>query len=127
VVSELCIIDRLTAVNTVGESARSTERSATPVAPATAPGAPQNLAATIGKRAVNLSWSPPLSNGGSAITAYRVYRGTSSGGEVFLSQTTNLTYKDNPVTSGTRYWYRVTAINAVGESAYSNEISAVPR
>jgi subtilisin len=119
---------QLTAVNAVGESARSTERSATPVAPpAAVPSEPQNLAATVAKRRVDLSWSAPLTDGGSAITSYRIYRGTTSGGEVFVAQATSLTYRDSAVTSRTRYYYRVTAVNAVGESAYSNEISAVPR
>jgi hypothetical protein len=45
---------------------------------ATAPGAPTGLAATAGNAQVSLSWGAPASNGGSAITSYKVYRGTAS-------------------------------------------------
>ena len=71
-------------MNSVGEGARSNERSATPAAPATAPGAPTLNSATAGNGSVALAWSAPASDGGSAITGYKVYRGTSSGGETLL-------------------------------------------
>ena len=45
-------------------SARSTEASATPVAPATAPGAPAGLGATAGDAQVTLAWKAPASDGG---------------------------------------------------------------
>src|SRR5262249_44912182 len=70
------------AVNSVGTSPQSNEASATPVAvEATAPSAPRSLAAVAGNGSVSLSWSAPASDGGSAITGYNVYRGTTAGGE----------------------------------------------
>jgi fibronectin type 3 domain-containing protein len=76
---------------------------------------------------VNLSWSTPLGNGGSAIKGYNVYRSTSSGTETLL---TNLgvvnSYSDTDVTNGTPYYYEVTAVNGVGESVRSTEASATP-
>ena len=75
---------QVSAINAVGEGPRSTERSATPLAPATAPGAPTLNSATAGNGSVSLAWSAPASNGGSAITGYKLYRGTSSGGETLL-------------------------------------------
>src|SRR5204862_6956 len=68
---------QVSAVNAIGEGSRSSERSATPTAPATVPGMP-TLSATAGNAQVALSWTTPA-NGGSAITAYKVYRGTVSG------------------------------------------------
>jgi len=53
-------------------SSVSAEASATPAAPVTAPGAPRGLTATEGDAQVSLSWQAPGSNGGAAITGYRV-------------------------------------------------------
>jgi hypothetical protein len=63
---------------------------------------------------VNLSWSTP-DNGGSAITAYKVYR--RSGATVtMLGSATGTTFTDTAYAAG--QVYRVTAVNSVGESAY---------
>lgn len=99
-----------------------------PVDPrAAAPSAPTLSTATGSNRSVGLQWSVPVSDGGSAVTGYRVYRGTASGGETLLAQVGNVTgYTDTAVANGTRYFYEVSAVNAVGESARSNELSATP-
>jgi len=70
-----------------------------------------------------LTWTAPTSNGGSAITGYRIYRGTATGTETLLATVGNVTtWTDTSASSGT-YFYEVTAVNAVGESARSNELS----
>ncbi len=93
----------------------------------TVPSSPQNLQTTSGNAQVSLSWSAPSSNGGSPITNYNVYRGTSSGSETLLTAAGNVTsYTDNTVTNGQQYFYKVTAVNSVGESVSSNEASATP-
>jgi hypothetical protein len=75
---------------------------------------------------VHLSWSAP-SDGGAAITGYKVYRGTSAGGQTLLTSLGNVTsYDDSAVTDSTKYYYRVAAVNSVGEGAQSNEVSATP-
>jgi hypothetical protein len=93
------------------------------------PSAPQNLSAAPGATTgVKLTWAAPASNGGSAIANYMIYRGTSSGGEVFLKKVGNvLTFKDNATTSGTTYFYRVSAVNGTGEGPQSTEKSAVAK
>src|SRR5205823_5379426 len=67
------------------------------------------------------------SNGGSAVTGYKVYRGTATGGETLLTTLGNATaYTDASALNGTTYYYQVSALNAVGEGARSSERSALP-
>jgi fibronectin type 3 domain-containing protein len=116
---------RVSAVNGVGEGSLSNEVSAKPVAAATVPGAP-SLSATSGDATVHLAWAAPA-DGGSPISGYKVYRGTSAGGETLLKSVGNLTATDDATAvNGTTYYYRVSAVNGVGEGVASNEVSATP-
>jgi len=115
---------RVAAVNSYGSGLPSNEVSATPQA-ATVPGVP-TLSATAGNGAVHLSWTVP-SDGGSAITNYNIYRGTASNGETLLATVGNITsYDDSGLTNGATYYYKVSAVNAIGEGLLSNEVSATP-
>ena len=114
-------------MNTVGEGPASSEASATPVAPPTVPTAPQALHATAGNGRVVLSWTAPASPGG-AVT-YNVYRGASPGGEgstPVKRLVTTTSFTDTGLSNGKTYYYKVTAVNAVGQGPASNEASAVP-
>lgn len=118
---------RVSAVNAAGEGALSNEASATPAAPNTVPGAPTLNSATAGNGQVTLSWTAPSSDGGTAITGYKVYRGTATNGETLLTTLGAVSsYTDTGLTNGQRYFYKVSAVNAVGDSALSNELSTVP-
>ena len=91
------------------------------------PGAPTGLTGTAGNAQVVLAWTAPASTGGSQITGYRIYRGTTTGGETLLaSVAVGAGYTDTAVTNGTTYFYQVTARNAVGEGGRSTEASAKP-
>ena len=119
---------KVAAVNAVGVGAQSTEASATPRS--SAPSAPQTLVASGGDGSVSLSWSAPVSDGGTGVTGYNVYRGTTAGGEATTPVATNVgttSYTDPGVTNGTKYYYKVAAVNAVGTSPQSNEASATPQ
>ena len=79
-----------------------------------------------------VTWLEP-DNGGSPITGYKVYRGTTSGGETFfanVSGETTTKFLDPllPLRSpaGTNVFYYVTAINAQGESTHCREVSSSP-
>ncbi len=115
---------QVTAGNAIGASPRSSEVSITPTG---APSPPQNLQAAAGDRQVRLSWSPPASDGGSPVTAYRIYRGTAPGGEVWLVEVGNVTaYDDAGLPNGVPEYYQVAALNAVGEGPRSSESTATP-
>ncbi|MGO9096715.1 MAG: LamG-like jellyroll fold domain-containing protein [Bryobacteraceae bacterium] len=108
------------AVNAGGTSAQSTEVSAT-----TMPAPPTGLTATAGNAQVVLSWTAS-----SGATSYNVYRATTSGGEGTTALVTGIaatTYTNTGLTSGTKYYYTVAAVNAGGTSAQSSEVSATPQ
>ena len=119
----------MSAVNGIGEGAKSNEDPATPTAVPTEPGAPQSLVATGGTDKVDLNWQAPANNGGRMITDYNVYRGTTSGSLVLHDSVGSATtsYEDTTnISSGTLYYYHVKAVNSVGEGSQSNEDSATP-
>lgn len=120
---------KVSAVNAVGEGAQSNEVNATPQAAASAPSAPQNLTAVPARgKGVQLSWSAPASDGGSPVTGYNIYRGNVAGGETLLTSVGNVTsFKDTSTTRGATYYYRVTAVNAVGEGPASNEANTTAK
>ena len=121
---------RVSAVNSVGTSLPSTIASSTPFGTSTVPDAPTALTATAGDAHISLSWNASSSDGGSPITGYNIYRGTTSGGEIVIPISTVdssiTTYDDIGLTNGQQYFYKVSAINSIGSSSASNEASATP-
>lgn len=113
----------VTAVNIVGESASSAVVSVTPQT-LTVAGAPQSFVASAGDQQVALSWTAPVSNGGSTITQYKVYNATSN---TLALTTTGTTGVVTGLTNGVSYSYYVTAVNAIGESIASSVSTATPR
>jgi hypothetical protein len=93
----------------------------------TVPGSPTLDAATAGTGTVDLSWSAPSSDGGSPISGYEIWRGTSSGTETLYATVGNvLAYQDAAAPAPDTYFYRVAAQNSVGTGSFSNELSATP-
>jgi parallel beta-helix repeat protein len=91
------------------------------------PSAPENLQASWGDGYVNLTWIPPGSDGGFPITKYKVYRRTGAGGEIHLADEPWFTYfNDTTVENGERHYFRVAAVNGVGEGPKSNEAASIP-
>jgi hypothetical protein len=111
----------VSAYNSYGQSANSAEVNATPMAPPP-PAAPAGLEALPGNTLVSLTWTAST-----GAASYHLKRSTTSGGpytQVAVPATTSDT--DTGLTNGTTYYYVVSALNALGESANSAEVSATP-
>jgi hypothetical protein len=78
-----------------------------------------------GSGVIHVSWSAPDS-GGSPITGYNVYRRANPGayGAPLATLPPNVTsYDDGTADPNTSYFYKVTALNAIGESINCGEFS----
>ncbi len=104
-----------------GESANSDEVSITAMGDAK-PAAPTNLTAKGGTKQVSLSWDPA-----DRATAYQVFRGLDSGGpyDPIGEPIAATKLDDTELEDATEYFYVVQAENDAGESANSEEASAV--
>src|SRR3989442_5623436 len=92
-----------------------------------APGQPIGLASNVvSSSRINLSWTAPASNGGSAITGYKIERSTDGGStwNTIAANTGSTTYSNYFLLASTTYTYRVSAINSVGTSLPSSSASA---
>lgn len=92
------------------------------------PAAPQVLSAvrvTDPVPGVKISWLKP-DNGGSTITRYNIYRSDTSGNETFYAFVSGAdvnVYLDTNAPATSNWFYRVTAVNAVGEGLYCREVN----
>jgi hypothetical protein len=96
-----------------------------PIEPAP-PAAPQFLSVVRqDANSVVVSWLEP-DNGGSPITGYNIYRGSTSGSEIFIAHVSGeltLKYLDQTALNSTNWYYKIMAVNAIGESAYCHELN----
>lgn len=85
---------------------------------------PQNLVAEGANNKAELNWN--ASSGGAH--SYQVYRSAAPGGayELVASGVPTNEYTDTGLTNDINYYYKVTSVNANGESDYSNEAVAMP-
>ncbi len=113
----------VSANNTVGESPQTAVVSAMPIG---RPSAPRSFTIIAGQTYIDLDWDTPLFTGGSPVTGYWVYRGTSPGSLEKLTEVSpaNTYYRDESVEQGRTYFYRLTASNIVGESIPTETLNA---
>jgi len=99
-------------------SAASNEAEAVP---ATVPGTPTGVTATAGNGQATISFTPPASTGGSAITEYKVI--SQPDGITATGTTSPITMTG--LTNGTPYTFTVVAVNIAGESAPAASTASV--
>ena len=90
---------------------------------------PQTRAQTPTVHPVVLTWVAPVTDAVHLPAAtYNVYRSTTTGtGYAKISSATTPTFTDVTAIAGTKYFYTVTAVDALGhESPRSNEATATP-
>jgi parallel beta-helix repeat protein len=102
----------VSAVNIVGEGPNATGALGNPLS---VPSAVQNLQVVASLDLINLSWETPLTDGGTPITGYNVYRNGTPGVYAVIPPG-QLWYNDTNVLNNTMYTYNITAENMLGES-----------
>jgi hypothetical protein len=90
---------------------------------AVVPGAPRAVKATAAATSAKVTWTAPLSDGGAAITSYRVT--AAPGGRTCTATAPTRTCTVTGLTPGTAYRFTVKATNAVGTGPASAASAAV--
>ena len=118
---------RVSAINVNGIGAVSSPASATPF---TTPGQVPAILATAGNAQVLLSWTTPTTDGGGAISGYKIER-SADNGATWSTLTNNTSssatnYTASGLTNGTMYSFRVSAVNGAGVGTASSSANATP-
>src|SRR5258705_112185 len=116
---------RVRAYNAIATSAYSSEKNATTLS--NFPAAPSGLTVTtITSSSVSLAWTDNSNNE----TGFKIQRKQGATGAYTTIKTTTAnvttyTDSDSALLDGTQYYYKVSATNSAGDSAYSNEVNGI--
>jgi pectin methylesterase-like acyl-CoA thioesterase/PKD repeat protein len=111
----------VSALNSQGEGANSSEVSATPTC--VTPSVPGNPSASVGNAQVTLSWGAST-----PATSYNIKRSTVNGGPyTTITNVATTSYVDGSVTNGGTYYYVVSGVNTCSESANTLALGVVPQ
>ncbi len=119
---------KLAISTTPGSAGQTSEPETAAAQAAEPPAASRNLRASSGGGAVTLTWDAPDDP---SITGYQILRklfGSNAELQVHVADTGSAaaTFTDSDVEAGTRYVYRVKAINAAGVGDQSNYVRVTP-
>jgi fibronectin type 3 domain-containing protein len=104
--------DNATPANT---SAQSTSVTVKP----TPPTAPVLSASVINATQVNLTWTPSVVGGGTTLSGYKIFRGSTQIASIGLVTS----YSDLTTTGNATYTYQVVAFDPLGDAVSSNQVS----
>ena len=115
------------------ETKETLTSTSTAAVAATVPGAPQDVQVSLSvSQALDVSWEAPDSDGGSAVTGYKVQWKKAIGSwdtpeDVSEAVVTGITHTIPDLTGGTVYSVRVLASNEVGDGSASAEQAGTPQ
>jgi titin len=112
---------RVSAINVVGTGAVSSTVASNA---GDVPGTPVLTLTALPSSTIQLDWTTPSDNG-FAITTYAVEKSTDGTNWSPLTSINAITSQDTGLTNGQNYYYRVTAVNQVGNSVFSSAVSVV--
>lgn len=114
------------ATNAAGSSLTATTTTA--VIPKTVPNAPNIVRTSPGNRQITLEWKSPVNTGGSPIINYIIYTYLSSDNTEISSIATtnnNTIYLIGNLLINTSYYFKIKAVNVVGNSPFSTNSDTV--
>lgn len=115
------------ATDTAGAVGKSPSAGRTsPQQLATPPGAVSGLSVARASSGVVATWTAATSTATSSVSSYKLYRSTSATtGFSVLASPASATATDSAASSGVRYWYAVSAVDAYGaEGALSSAVAS---
>jgi DNA-binding beta-propeller fold protein YncE len=114
---------QVSAVNEVGEGPKTAASNRAPNGPRP-PGAPTAFTATAGDARILLAWQPPADDGGSSVTAYRVFLdGVQHGADLPASARDQVV---DGLENGIAHTVQVAAVSARGEGAKTAALTCTP-
>ncbi|HXC75648.1 MAG TPA: GH25 family lysozyme [Candidatus Acidoferrum sp.] len=106
---------KVAAINSIGTGSASAASNAVTPSAASVPGPPTAAVATAGNARVSLTWTAPASDGGSAITSYRVTPFIGATAQTAIpTGTPGTSFTVSGLTNGTTYTFTIAATNVVG-------------
>jgi len=112
---------RVSAINVVGTGLASSIVASNA---GDVPGSPVLTLTALPNSTIQLDWTVPSDNG-FAITTYAVEKSTDGTNWSPLTSINANTYQDTGLTNGSTYYYKVTAVNQVGNSVFSSAVSII--
>ncbi|HSV42804.1 MAG TPA: fibronectin type III domain-containing protein, partial [Methanomassiliicoccales archaeon] len=112
------------AMNTIGLSDPSNVIMAFPHLIGDLPTKPLFFNLIGGDGYILLRWMEPADDGGQPITSYIVYRGITEDLMIYYRSTTELEYNATNLQNETTYYFKVAAVNAIGEGNATDVLNA---